>query len=138
MIEVRSKNIFLSDLSVAGISSLHLPSNQFDLGSNEFARVSLIKIRFSDTGLPAMYLRTNFTLTNFENLAGDPRVHHTNAIAEVDGSGFEDHQSVFGSSIGNRILDRIELQLTKPDGTAVAADSTATYDVVLRWSVIRH
>ena len=138
MIEVRSKNIFLSDLSVAGISSLHLPSNQFDLGSNEFARVSLIKIRFSDSTLPAMYLRTNVTLTNFENLAGDPRVHHTNVIAEVDGSGFEDSQSVYGSSIGNRVLDRIELQLTKPDGSAVAADSTATYDVVLRWSVIRH
>ena len=138
MIEVRSKNIFLSDLSVVGISSLHLPSNQFDLGSNEFARVSLIKIRFSDSTLPAMYLRTNFTLTNFENLAGDPRVHHTNTIAEVDGSGFEDHNSVFGSSIGNRILDRIELQLTKPDGTAVAAAASSTYDVVLRWSVIRH
>ena len=105
MIEVRSKNIFLSDLSVSGISSLHLPSNQFDLGSNEFARVSLIKIRFSDTTLPAMYLRTNFTLTNFENLAGDPRVHHTNVIAVVDGTGFESHESVYGSSIGNRVLD---------------------------------
>ncbi len=138
MIEVRSKNIFLSDLSVAGISSLHLPSNQFDLGSSEFARVSLIKIRFSDTTLPAMYLRTNFTLTNFESLPGDPRVHHTNVIAEVDGGGFESHDSVYGSSIGNRVLDRIELQLTKPDGTAVVADSTVTYDVVLRWSVIRH
>ena len=138
MIEVRSKNIFLSDLSVAGISSMLLPSNQFDLGSNEFARVSLIKIRFSDTTLPAMYLRTNFTLTNFESLPGDPRVHHTNTIAEVDGSGFEDHQSVYGSSIGNRILDRIVLQLTKPDGTAVAAAASSTYDVVLRWSVIRH
>ena len=83
-----------------------------------------------------MYLRTNFTLTNFENLAGDPRVHHTNAIAEVDGGGFEAHDSVYGSSIGNRILDRIELQLTRPDGTALSGDST--YDVVLRWSVIRH
>ena len=138
MIEVRSKNIFLSDLNVAGISSLHLPSNQFDLGSNEFARVSLIKIRFSDSALPAMYLRTNFTLTNFENLPGDARVHHTNVIAEVDGSGFEDHNSVYGSSLGNRILDRLELQLTKPDGSAVAAAASSTYDVVLRWSVIRH
>ena len=138
MIEVRSKNIFLSDLSVVGISSLHLPSNQFDLGSSEFARVSLIKIRFSDTSLSPMYLRTNFTLTNFENLSGDPRVHHTNVIAEVDGSGFEDSQSVYGSSIGNRVLDRLEMQLTKPDGSAVTTDSTATYDVVLRWSVIRH
>ena len=85
-----------------------------------------------------MYLRTNFALTNFENLSGDPRVHHTNAIAEVDGSGFEDHNSVYGSSIGNRILDRIELQLTKPDGSALSGYSGLKYDVVLRWEVIRH
>ena len=136
MIVTRSKNIFLSQLKVAEKNVFHLPSNFFDLTNNEFARITLVKIKFSDTSLGAMYLRSNFGLTNFENIQDDARVHHSNVLAEVTGAGFEDHTSVFGSSIGNRVLDRIELQLTNLNGAQLVGYAGLSFDAVLRWEVV--